>query len=68
MSRLRKELIRVPGSEEQNTQLAVQLRNEGEITTPGRPFEASDIQEIETLIGRGVFSFEKYNREKHGND
>ncbi|XDG08264.1 hypothetical protein ABKA04_007879 [Annulohypoxylon sp. FPYF3050] len=45
--------------------LSLQLRKEGKITTPGQPFEQSDAQEIEGLIGRGVFSFEKYDKKKH---
>ncbi|KAI4861184.1 hypothetical protein F4820DRAFT_452200 [Hypoxylon rubiginosum] len=33
--------------------------------TRPRPFEASDAQEIEIIIGKGVFSFEKYDAAKH---
>jgi hypothetical protein len=47
-------------------QLALKLRNEGVITTPGAPFEGSDAMEIDDLVNRGVFSFEKYNEAKHG--
>ncbi|KAI1798510.1 putative transposase [Daldinia bambusicola] len=52
--------------EEEDAKLAIQLRREGKITTPGKPFEESDRQEIEGLLGRGVFLFEKYDKEKHG--
>ena len=41
-----------------------QLRKEGRITTPGAPFEASDKQEIEGLIARGIFKFEIYDPAK----
>jgi hypothetical protein len=44
--------------EEDNLELAIKLRNDGVITTPGAPFEASDHQEISDLVGRGVFKFE----------
>jgi hypothetical protein len=47
-------------------QLAIKLRNEGVITSPGAPFEGSDATEIDDLVNRGVFSFEKYNEAKHG--
>ena len=37
------------------------------ITTSGAPFEASDDQEINDLVGRGVFKFEQYDERLHGN-
>src|SRR5690242_4413500 len=43
--------------EEDDLKLAIKLRNDGVITTPGAPFEASDDQEIGDLVGRGVFKF-----------
>lgn len=46
-------------------ELAVKLRAEGIITTPGAPFEESDAQEVDDLIGRGVFRFERYDASKH---
>ncbi|KAK1916810.1 hypothetical protein P3342_004365 [Pyrenophora teres f. teres] len=46
--------------------LAIKLRNDGVITTLGTPFEASDDQEISDLVGRGVFEFEQYDKERHG--
>ena len=52
--------------EEQDAQLAIQLRKEGKITTPGRPFEASATQEIDNLLARGVFRFEEFDEDKHG--
>ncbi|KAK1916420.1 hypothetical protein P3342_004239 [Pyrenophora teres f. teres] len=52
--------------EEADHELAIKLRNDGVITTPGTPFEASDDQEISDLVGRGVFEFEQYDKERHG--
>ena len=45
--------------EKADRELAKQLREEGRITTPGPPFQASNKQEIEGLITKGVFKFEK---------
>jgi len=50
--------------EKADFELAKQLRKEGRITTPGAPFQASDKQEIDGLIARGVFKFEKYDPTK----
>lgn len=47
--------------------LAVTLREKGVISTPGKPFEQSTTQEINSLIDRGVFVFTKYDHAKHGN-
>jgi hypothetical protein len=47
--------------------LAIELRQKGAITTPGQPFEASDKQEIDGLLANGVFDFELFNKQKHGN-
>ena len=52
--------------EKNDRDLAVKLRNDGVITTPGAPFEESDTKEIDDLIGRGVFSFELYDPVHHG--
>jgi hypothetical protein len=52
--------------EESDRLLALKLRQEKKITTPGEPFELSDKKEIDTLIGDGVFRFEQYDPEKHG--
>src|SRR6266705_3919906 len=41
--------------------LTKQLQKEGHITTLGAPFQASNKQEINSLIARGVFKFKKYN-------
>ena len=46
-------------------ELSLKLRKEGKITDLGAPFEASDKQEIDNLIGRGVFIFEQYDPVKH---
>ena len=47
--------------EEADRELATKLRKEGKITTPGAPFEASDREEIDSLIARGIFEFKKYD-------
>ena len=52
--------------EEDNMALAVKLRNDGVITTPGDAFEASDAKEIDDLLIQGVFSFELYDPAQHG--
>ncbi len=52
--------------EEEDFALAVKLRNDGVINTPGAPFEASDQKEVDDLVGRGVFSFELFDPHKHG--
>ena len=44
--------------------LTKELQKEGHITTPGAPFQASNKQEINSLIARGVFKFKKYNLTK----
>ncbi|KJZ69915.1 hypothetical protein HIM_10700 [Hirsutella minnesotensis 3608] len=53
--------------EEDAYELSIKLRNEGIITAPGAPFEESDNTEITDLVGRGVFSFERYDQMIHGN-
>ncbi|HEY2455482.1 MAG TPA: hypothetical protein VGI71_23255 [Scandinavium sp.] len=52
--------------EESDRLLALKLRQEKKITTPGEPFELSDKKEIDTLISNGVFRFEQYDATKHG--
>src|SRR6266581_9436030 len=54
----------ITAKEKADFKLAKQLRKEGRITTPGAPFQASDKQEINGLIARGVFKFEKYDPTK----
>jgi hypothetical protein len=46
--------------------LAVKLRNDGLITTPGDAFEASDAKEIDDLLAQGVFNFEQDDPAQHG--
>jgi hypothetical protein len=53
------------GKEQADYELSLKLRKEGQITVPGRPFEASDRQEIDNLIDRGVFRFEQYDHIKY---
>jgi hypothetical protein len=50
--------------EQADYELSLKLRKEGRITTPGAPFEASNMQEIEGLMARGVFQFERYDPDK----
>ena len=54
----------ITAKEKADFELAKQLRKEGRIITPGAPFQASNRQEIDGLIARGVFKFEKYNPTK----
>ena len=51
--------------EEADRLLAVKLRKEGVIKTPGAPFEASDKQEIDALMSKGVFEFTRFDTKKH---
>jgi hypothetical protein len=48
-------------------ELALELRKQNKITTPGLLFEESNKQEVDSLIGRGVFKFKLFEREIHGN-
>ena len=47
--------------EKADFKLAKQLWKEGYIITLGAPFQVSNKQEIDSLIIKGVFKFEKYN-------
>lgn len=58
--------VYLTSKEEADMILAVQLRKDGIITTPGKPFELSDDAEINGLIDRGVFRFARYNKKLHG--
>ncbi|KID81309.1 Ribonuclease H-like protein [Metarhizium guizhouense ARSEF 977] len=58
----------ITAKEEADWQLCLQLRQEGRITTPGRPFELSDQTEIDALQAQDVFRFERYDPLKHGTD
>jgi hypothetical protein len=51
--------------EEQDRKLSLALRQQGKITTPGEPFEASDKAEIDGLIDNDVFRFEQYDSTVH---
>jgi len=51
--------------EQADAVLAVKLRAEGKISTPGTPFEESTKNEIAALIDRGVFEFIPYNENEH---
>jgi len=54
----------ITAKEKADFKLAKQLWKEGCITTSRAPFQASDKQEIDSLIAREVFKFEKYNPTK----
>ncbi|RDW58864.1 hypothetical protein BP6252_13340 [Coleophoma cylindrospora] len=51
----------VTKKEQDDLQLAIQLREKGVITTPGKPFEESQRIEIDGLIAKGVFEFAYYD-------
>ena len=47
--------------------LALKLQKQGKITTPGLLFKESDRQEVDSLIGQGVFNFKQFNRGIYSN-
>jgi len=51
--------------EQADFQLAIQLRNDGEISTPGAPFQESDAAEIDGLMIAGVLKPELWDAAKH---
>ena len=51
--------------ETSDRKLSEKLRREGKITTPGRPFEASDKAEVDALIANEIFRFEAFNPNVH---
>jgi hypothetical protein len=53
--------IFLTAKEQADIDLAVRLRKDGVITTPGAPFEQSRKQEIAGLMARGVFEFKPYD-------
>lgn len=52
--------------EKSDMELAIKLRKEGKITTPGKPFHQADNLEIKGLLATGLFKFEKFDLNKHG--
>lgn len=46
----------VTKKDEADSELAIKLRQEGKITSPGLPFEESDAKEIDNLLARCVLS------------
>jgi hypothetical protein len=52
--------------EETDMEVAARLRKTGVIKTPGFSFEASDKQEIDSLIKAGVLDICKFNSTLHG--
>ena len=57
----------ITSKEQANLELALKLRKQGKITTPSLLFKESDRQEVDSLIGRGVFNFKQFNRGIHSN-
>ncbi|EED18954.1 hypothetical protein TSTA_126620 [Talaromyces stipitatus ATCC 10500] len=53
--------------EQSDFELAIQLRKDGVITTPGDSFHESQQQEIDGLIARGVFKFVLFDPKQHAN-
>jgi hypothetical protein len=53
--------------EQADLELALELKKQGKITIPGLLFKESNRQEVDSLIGRGVFKIELFKREIHGN-
>jgi hypothetical protein len=45
--------------------LAIKLREEGKITTPGEPFEESDAKEIDALLARNVLELIRFDPHEH---
>jgi hypothetical protein len=46
--------------------LAIKLREEGKITTPGEPFEESDANEIDALLAQNVLEIIRFDPREHG--
>ena len=44
---------------------AIKMRKKGKITTPGKPFEASNQLKIDNLIKRSIFEFILFNYDTH---
>jgi hypothetical protein len=53
--------------EQADLELALELRKQDKIIIPDLLFKKSNRQEVDSLIGRGVFKFELFEREIHGN-
>ena len=51
--------------EESDWELALQLRRQGKINSPGKPFEESDAAELNALLGSGVLKPVLYNHDEH---
>ncbi|EGY23394.1 uncharacterized protein VDAG_04832 [Verticillium dahliae VdLs.17] len=58
-------LVFISSKEEADHDLAKKLRDEGILTAPGEPFEQSTKEEIDSLIGRGVFEFTQFDPARH---
>jgi hypothetical protein len=56
----------ITGKKRADQKLSLKLRKQSKITTPGTPFEASDKQKIDNLIGKDIFNFEQYDPVKYG--
>ncbi len=55
----------ITAKEQADYELSIKLRQQGIITTSGKPFELSDRKEIDALVARGVFAFEQFDEQKH---
>ncbi|VCU40274.1 Bgt-50359 [Blumeria graminis f. sp. tritici] len=55
----------VSNKEQADRELSLNLRREGRITAPGKPFEESDIIELESLCNQEVMKFITYDPNKH---
>jgi len=59
--------IFITQKERQDLELAIQLRAEGKIRTPGKPFEQADVTELNSLFEAGVLKVIKFDPKVHGN-
>jgi hypothetical protein len=57
----------IASREQADLELALELRKQDKIIIPGLLFKESNRQEVDSLIGRGVFKFKLFKREIHGN-
>ncbi|KAI0995344.1 hypothetical protein K3495_g12838 [Podosphaera aphanis] len=58
-------MAKISNKKKPDFEMAVKLRKNGTIITPGTPFEKSQNAEIEGLINRGIFEFIKFNPLQH---
>ena len=51
--------------EKGDLELSLKLQQDGIISDPSLPFQASNKKEIDSLVTRGVFAFEQFDDSKH---